>query len=162
VTDNVVYQDNQSAILLERNGQASCGKRTRHINIRYFFIKDRVANQELRIEYCPTEDMLSDLLTKPLQGSQFRKLRDRVLNINNDETTFAPPAPQECVGTSSPQDDSTKSIGSRKAAQPLDDEGRIEQNDDVAEGEWFEVKNKKNRRSKRESETEESHTLSQI
>jgi hypothetical protein len=35
--DNVVYQDNQSAVLLERNGCASSGRRTRHVNIRYFF-----------------------------------------------------------------------------------------------------------------------------
>ena len=40
VQDNVVYQDNQSAILLERNGRASSGRRTRHINIRYFFASD--------------------------------------------------------------------------------------------------------------------------
>jgi len=40
VTDNVLYQDNQSAILLENNGKASSGKRTRHIDIQYFFITD--------------------------------------------------------------------------------------------------------------------------
>ena len=37
-SDNVVYQDNQSAILLEKNGRRSSGKKTRHIEIRYFFI----------------------------------------------------------------------------------------------------------------------------
>ena len=37
VSDNVVYEDNQSAIKLEKNGRASSGKRTRHINIHYFF-----------------------------------------------------------------------------------------------------------------------------
>jgi hypothetical protein len=36
VTDNVVYQDNQSAMLLEKNGKALSGRRTRHIDIRYF------------------------------------------------------------------------------------------------------------------------------
>jgi hypothetical protein len=41
VTDNVVYQDNQSAILLEKNGTRSSGKRTRHLGIRYFFITDK-------------------------------------------------------------------------------------------------------------------------
>jgi hypothetical protein len=40
VEDSLVYQDNQSAILLEKNGRASSGKRTRHINIRYFFVTD--------------------------------------------------------------------------------------------------------------------------
>ena len=37
VLENTVYQDNQSAILLEKNGRASSGKRTRHVDIRYFF-----------------------------------------------------------------------------------------------------------------------------
>jgi hypothetical protein len=44
VSDSVVYQDNQSVILLEKNGRASSSKRTRHINIRYFFVTDRIAN----------------------------------------------------------------------------------------------------------------------
>ena len=37
---NVVYQDNQAAILLEKNGKSSSGKRTKHINSRYFFVTD--------------------------------------------------------------------------------------------------------------------------
>ena len=50
--DNIIYQDNQSTILLEKNGIKSMGKRSRHINIRYFFIKDRHDKKELTIEYC--------------------------------------------------------------------------------------------------------------
>ena len=42
VTENLLLQDNRSSMLLERNGKASSSKRTRHINIRYFFITDRV------------------------------------------------------------------------------------------------------------------------
>jgi hypothetical protein len=42
VHDNVVFQDNQSAILLAKNGKASSGRRTRHIDIRYFFVSDRI------------------------------------------------------------------------------------------------------------------------
>ena len=71
VKDSVIYQDNQRAILLEKNERASSGKRTRHINIRYFFVADRVAANEVSIEYCPTGDMVADFFTKPLQGSQF-------------------------------------------------------------------------------------------
>lgn len=98
VHDNVVYQDNQSAILLEKNGRRSSGKRTRHISIRYFFVTDKIENKEMRVEYCPTEDMLADIFTKPLQGSLFRKLRDRLLNV--DSTNFGSPQvdSQECVG----------------------------------------------------------------
>jgi hypothetical protein len=39
------------------------------------------------VEYCPTEDMISDVLTKPLQGSAFCKLRALLLNMENDPTT---------------------------------------------------------------------------
>jgi hypothetical protein len=82
VVDNVLYQDNKSTILLANNGRASSGKRTRHINIRYFFVKDRVQNGELRIEYCPTKEMLADYFTKGLQGVLFYKLRDQIMNID--------------------------------------------------------------------------------
>ena len=82
--DTDVYQDNQSAMLLEKNGRASSGKRTRHINIRYFFVADRVQSGEVRIKYCPTDDMLGDYFTKPLQGSKFRKFRDQILNVQRN------------------------------------------------------------------------------
>jgi hypothetical protein len=85
VTDNVIHQDNQSAILLEKNGRASSGKRTRHINVRYYFITDRVGKGDVRIEYCPTKDMVADFFTKPLQGAPFRTFRNRVLNLSEDD-----------------------------------------------------------------------------
>ena len=80
--DNVVYQDNQSAMLLEKNGRGSGSKRTRHINIRYFFVTDRIKEGEMRVEYCPTGDMVADYFTKPLQGSLFRKMRDTIMNVS--------------------------------------------------------------------------------
>jgi hypothetical protein len=80
----VLYQDNQSAMLLEKNGRGSSSKRTRHINIRYFFVADRIANGEVKVEYCPTGDMLADFFTKPLQGSTFRKFRNEIMNITGD------------------------------------------------------------------------------
>jgi hypothetical protein len=82
VRDSKIYQDNQSAMLMEKNGKASSGKRTRHINIRYFFVADRVQSGEVSIEYCPTGEMLGDFFTKPLQGSQFRKFRNAILNCD--------------------------------------------------------------------------------
>ncbi len=77
--ENLLLQDNKSSILLERNGKASSGKRTRHINIRYFFITDRVNMKEVSIEWCPTKDMVADFMTKPLQGSHFRRFRDIIM-----------------------------------------------------------------------------------
>jgi hypothetical protein len=72
--ENIFYQDNQSAIRFEKNGRKSCGQNSRHIDIRYFFIKDRLEIENLEVKYCPTEQMLADFFTKPLQGSLFRKL----------------------------------------------------------------------------------------
>ena len=87
----IFYQDNESAIKMEKNGIRSCGEKTRHIKIRYFFIKDILENDEIDLKYCRTEVMLADLLTKPLQGSLSKRTRDIIMSI----TTF--PA-EECIG----------------------------------------------------------------
>ena len=97
VHDNIVYQDNQSTMLLGNNGCHSSGKKTRHIEIRYYFITDHVKHKNIRLEYCPTEAMIR-FFTKPLQGSQFRKFRDFIPNIDHGDR---PVGTQECVGTSS-------------------------------------------------------------
>jgi hypothetical protein len=81
VRENKIYQDNQSAMLLENNGRGSSSQRTRHINIRYFFVTDRIKANEVSVEYCPTGEMNGEFFTKPLQGSPHRKFRDRVMNI---------------------------------------------------------------------------------
>jgi Reverse transcriptase (RNA-dependent DNA polymerase) len=74
-----IYQDNQSTIVLANKGFSTSDK-TRHIAIRYFFVKDRIDAGEVVVEYLPTEDMLADMMTKPLQGSLFRKLRGMLMN----------------------------------------------------------------------------------
>jgi hypothetical protein len=79
IIENLLLQDNKSSILLEQNGRASSGKHTRHINIRYFFISDRVNMKEISIDWCPTKKMAADFMTKPLQGSLFRELRDYIM-----------------------------------------------------------------------------------
>ena len=80
VRENKVFQDNKSAILLEGNGKHSSSWRTQHINIRYFFVTDWIQVKELTVKYCPMEDMLGDMFTKPLQGSEFRNFCDAILN----------------------------------------------------------------------------------
>ena len=75
----ILNQDNISAQLLENNGMVSMGKRSRYINIRYFWIKDRVDGNEIKIEYLPTHIMLADYYTKPLQGSRFKVLREYIM-----------------------------------------------------------------------------------
>jgi hypothetical protein len=55
-----------------------------HINIRYFFIKDKIEKEEISIVHCPTEDMIADYFTKPLQGEQFTRFRDIIMGIVDD------------------------------------------------------------------------------
>jgi hypothetical protein len=98
VRENKVFQDNQSAILLEKNGRRSSSRRTRHINIRYFFMTDHIQAKELTVEYCPTGKMLADMFTKPLQGSAFRCFCNAIMNHSDVLSHDIPcPGPQECV-----------------------------------------------------------------
>jgi hypothetical protein len=81
INGNVLFQDNKSSILFENNGKASSSKRTNHINIRYFFITDRVSKEEVSAVWFPMGDMIGDYATKPLQGALFRKFRDQIMGV---------------------------------------------------------------------------------
>ena len=79
IKDNILYQDNKSTILLLENGKRSSGKRTRAMNIRYFFLTDQIEKGNLRVEYCPTLEMIGDFFTKPLQGKLFLKCKKQIM-----------------------------------------------------------------------------------
>ena len=81
VEKNILYQDNQSAILLANNGRRSAGKRSRHINIRFFFITDQIDKGRIAIECCPTDQMVSDHMTKPVVGKKFTEFRRTIMNL---------------------------------------------------------------------------------
>jgi hypothetical protein len=76
----LVAQDNQSGITVMTTGQSKSG-RSKHITLRYLFIKDRIENGEIELIYTPTDEMVADILTKPLQGSLFYKLRDWLMGV---------------------------------------------------------------------------------
>ena len=84
IEENIVFQDNTSCILLAKNGRQSAGKRSRAINIRYFFVTDQVEKGHIRIEHCPTDDMWADANTKALQGEKFRKFRALLQGSQDD------------------------------------------------------------------------------
>ena len=94
----IMYQDNQSEILLKNNGRASSSKRTKHLNIRCFFITDRIKKGDLHIEYCPNDNMVADFFTKPLQGKKFIQFRKLIMNLQG----WNLPWPKECVGNQLP------------------------------------------------------------
>ena len=58
---------------------APTSARTRHILMRNFFIKQHIRSEEIKLVHCATDVMLADLITKPLQGSKFTRLRDALL-----------------------------------------------------------------------------------
>ena len=73
IESNVFKQDNKSAIKLEKNGRTSAGPKSRHINIRYFWMNNRLKSEGIEVRHCPTLQMIGDFFTKPLQGNLFRK-----------------------------------------------------------------------------------------
>ena len=87
VNDNILFQDNMSAIKLEENGKMSSGKKTRHLNVRYYFITDQVSKGNVLVKYCPTNMLIADFYTKPLQGKLFRIFQDIMLNIEDTTIT---------------------------------------------------------------------------
>jgi hypothetical protein len=92
---NVVCQDNSSTMRLENNGKASSGKRTQHFHIKWFYITDLIARDEVAVRYCPTDDMIGDYMTKPLVGAKFYKFRDLIMNLSGKHHRVGQ---QECVG----------------------------------------------------------------
>ena len=83
IKNNILFQDNESAIKMETNGRNSCTGNSRHIEIKYFWVKDRVDRKEIRIQYCPTWLMLADYFTKALQGSLFVKYRNIIMGYTH-------------------------------------------------------------------------------
>ena len=68
-----IQEDNQGAIALAKNPIAHA--RTKHIQIRYHFVREAVEEGIINLNYCPTEDMVADILTKPLCKGRFETVR---------------------------------------------------------------------------------------
>ncbi len=79
----VLYEDNKSTIDLA-NGLGKFQKQ-KHINIKYHYTKDLVNEGVVQVCYCHTEQMLADLLTKPLPSSQHKYLCSLMLNVKEKE-----------------------------------------------------------------------------
>ena len=66
--------------MLETNIKFSSSWKTKHIKAKWFFIKDKVDSEEVKIVDCPKGLMWADVLTKPLQGTEFRKMKAQLMN----------------------------------------------------------------------------------
>ena len=60
---HVIYEDNQGTITLAKNPVYR--QRSKHIDVKYHFVRSTVNNGEVSLEYCPTDQMVADLMTKP-------------------------------------------------------------------------------------------------
>jgi len=102
IDDTILYHDNMSSILLEKNVWSSSSKQTRHMNIRFFFIKDQVESKEIRIEYCPTAEMVADFFPKHFKERNFTSCGIRwwtLIRIVNTIRTVLNQCNYEDVGT---------------------------------------------------------------
>ena len=85
VKETILYQDNMSSMLLEWNGWQSSTKRTKHMDIHYFYVGEHIQNKTISLQHCPTEEMLAYYFTKPLQGSLFVRLRNHIMGADFDD-----------------------------------------------------------------------------
>ena len=69
----MLMEDNQGAIAIAKNPIAHA--RTKHIDIRYHYVREALQDGAIDLHYCPTTEMVADMLTKPLSKGQFEKLR---------------------------------------------------------------------------------------
>lgn len=69
--------DNQSAIALIKNGILN--KRSKHIDVKFRFIHELVRENIIKIKYCPTNEQLADIFTKPLNTVKFVKFKEQLL-----------------------------------------------------------------------------------
>ena len=78
----VVFEDNQSAICMSKNQQ--CHGQSKHIDIKYHFVREKVSEGCIELKYCATENMLADMFTKGLSGPKFKGLRNLIGMTNID------------------------------------------------------------------------------
>ena len=83
-----LYQDNLSAKFLMEHGDSSSDK-SKHMKIRYFYIKEKVDDSIIRIEYRDTKRMWADLLTKPITNKkQFGLCRSILMNCQDGDKYY--------------------------------------------------------------------------
>jgi hypothetical protein len=69
-----IYCDNTSAINISKN--PFMHSKTKHILIKFHFLRDQVMNKVIKLEYIGTKDQIADIFTKCLPKMQFKSLRD--------------------------------------------------------------------------------------
>ena len=83
--EDMLMQDNESAIILHKHHPFSVGKGSKHMNARNLFVADKINQKEVMIVHCPTAKMVADYSAKPLQGIAFVTHRSKMQGINKED-----------------------------------------------------------------------------
>lgn len=78
----IIYEDNQGCISWSQGNTQH--QRSKHMNIKYHFVRELVAEGKIKLIYIPTEHQLADMLTKPMAGPRLAKLRSLLMGHNNN------------------------------------------------------------------------------
>eukprot|EP00794_Sanderia_malayensis_P003564 gene3564-biopygen3051 len=70
---SIIFEDNQGTIALSKNPKYH--SRTKHIDVKYHFVRDKCESEEIVLTYCSTNDMIADMLTKALPRTLFERFR---------------------------------------------------------------------------------------
>ena len=139
VSKKILFQDNMSAMQIEKNDSFSAGSKSRHLKIRFFFIKDILERENIVIEHCPTNIMIADFFTKPLQGKQFKKMRDIIMGltpitmeerVRENSISLDKSIDEECKQTGQSTDEINNKTCTEQSTDGIGNEPRTEQGTD--------------------------------
>jgi hypothetical protein len=123
INEYVVYQDNMSALLLEKNGRVLSSRHAKHIKAKCFLIKDYYDAGKIDVRFCSTDKMWAEVLTKPLQGQKFRDMRAFLQNCpqnyNNDNKLKKLMNPQDIASLQECVNEHRKSLLKSRPASPI-------------------------------------------
>ena len=71
-----IYTDNMASKICIENGEINT--KLKHISIKYYFNKDNIINNRIKLEYKNTNEMLADALTKNIKGSKMKTFTDKI------------------------------------------------------------------------------------
>ena len=81
IKENILYQDNKSAMLLKMNRCKSTGKCSHHLNIPYFYITNQTAKGHVDIRCCLTDKLIGDYMTKHLHGAKVDNFHQQIMHL---------------------------------------------------------------------------------
>lgn len=78
----IIYEDNTACIEIAKHPQDQ--KRMKHVDVKHHFIREKITNNQIKLNFIPSTEQIADILTKPLHPKQFNYLRSK-LGISSKE-----------------------------------------------------------------------------